>query len=225
MRVILGGVVGFLLAAILIAALSTLPGIKTLWPVLPAGVLAGLAMRTLGAARVSTYLRGAVAAAATAVAAVVGPMLTAQWLTAQSSAPVTIQSNQAAAAPADEPQVAGDGAALPEPEPVVQLEQTGPARQTVDDPFGAPLDIAWLAIGCLIAYQLGKGKESPYADEEAADEQPPAEPGPHDTAGHDPGAHDPGAHDAGANAAAGPATGPAPEEGAHDHDHERPATT
>lgn len=179
MRTLLGGVVGLVLGAALIAALSVFTDVKSLWPVLPAGVLAGLAMRGLGTTNVSSYLRGAVAAAATAAAAVVGPMVAATWLTNQTGSAAPVVARQAASDDAAE-STATDGASEEleddsQPDRLAAIPSGPQALRTrVESPFGDLSTIASLAFGCLIAYQLGKGKASPYDVQQVADDDAPA---------------------------------------------------
>ena len=184
MRALVGALVGLVVGAAIVGALDVAMHSKAFWSVLLAGVAAGLSMRSLAGGGGGSYVKGALAAIATALAAIGGPIAATQWFTTISqAAPTSVAVEQAAGD--DDQEASVDGAAAPAPEAPVIVESEGVnplstvqlKRPTASD--STIRDTICLVIGCLLAYEMGKGKaaaSSPEGEQAAAGEAP-ADPG------------------------------------------------
>lgn len=160
MRALIGAVVGLVVATLVVAFLGSALGQKAFLATIAAGLGAGLLMRSLAAGGGSIYAKGGLAALVTAAAAVAGPLAAEQWFRMQSKAiPAPPTSTKVVS---DETANEGDGVAAAEV-PVQEAfsptdGSTGPrfsATRGAGDTQG--LEIGSMVIGCLLAYQLGKG--------------------------------------------------------------------
>lgn len=180
MRALVGALLGLAAGAAVVGALDVVQGGKAYWSVLIAGLLAGLLMRGVAGGGGSPYAKGALAAIATALAAIGGPIAATQWFASMSSA--STLDNVAVSTPADDAADDADAsteAAEPLPE-VVPTEATAPLstvaiKRPVANTSSAK-DLVCLIIGCLLAYQMGKGSQAKPAAEDA-DPEAPADPG------------------------------------------------
>lgn len=134
---------------------------SAMWPVVVGGVLAGLAMRTLASGEGSPYARGGVAGLATALAAVIGPMVATQIIHAGFTVTGKTPPPAAAEVADADPPAETTAQAAPEPvaAPLVPTSAVRPdtgAPAAAPDPF-QPMPVAMLVVGCLLAYQIGKG--------------------------------------------------------------------
>jgi hypothetical protein len=172
-----GALLGLILGTAVVAAIGLAFNNFAYAGALAAGLLAGVLMRALAGTGGPIYAKGALAAMATAAAAILGPFVQTQWFHSQldnlkPTKPIVIRQAEAAAegdaeanASADETALAADdrsreGALL-----------TAPLRAPDRDPF-VPADVACLVIGCLAAYQIGKGPQ-PLAPEDNPDGEAP----------------------------------------------------
>ncbi|MEO0529760.1 MAG: hypothetical protein AAF266_04190 [Planctomycetota bacterium] len=174
MKVLAGALVGLVLGAAIVAGLTVAGVAKNYWPILVVAVVAGMAMGRIAAASRAKYLKGGLAALATAVAMIVGQMGAAQILSKQSVeiGPSTVTAGTPAAdageAETDAAEVTEDIIETPEVIlPVSSPPPTGGMAGGATDV--SPMDIGFFAVGCLIAYQLGKGSDAAPATEEAAE--------------------------------------------------------
>lgn len=177
MRVMLGALLGFVVGSVLVGALGVAFDAYAYLAVLAGGVLAGVAMRAVAGSGGGMYARGAMAALAAGLAAVAGPLVATQWFQSQASAKPLVP-KVVAAEGADEKEAADTGEAV-ELAPVEAVEiapvgATGRLRAPERNPF-AVTDVVCLVIGCLAAYQIGKGPEPmAVSDEDGEDEGQPA---------------------------------------------------
>lgn len=189
MRALVGAILGVLVGTLVVAGLGVAMN-NAFWSVLLAGLAAGVVMRMAAAEKGSTYLKGGLAAVATVLAAVIGPLVATEWFRASTN---QMKPNPGAVAVAETDEEEGDGSAA-----VVDIEVT----ERVDIPgvgnsSGAglglsqptansfsPVEITCLVVGCLIAYLVGKGggppatatADAPQKEEPAAEGEAPEEP-------------------------------------------------
>ncbi|MCA9240626.1 MAG: hypothetical protein KDA37_10515 [Planctomycetales bacterium] len=160
-RSLLGAILGAVLGAAVFAGFGAM-GVRSLWPVVLLGVVCGIAMRWMTKQTPGPghgYLSGALAAVAVIAAIFGGNSVTMATLQAKAPDRV-INAAQKASAPTDE---SGDAAmesvAADSTEPAV-LATPSPAqtvRPARRDDFSV-YEGVWIAIGALIAYELGKGE-------------------------------------------------------------------
>lgn len=184
MRALVGAVVGLVAGATIVGLLDVSMAGKAFWSVVVAGLAAGFAMRSLAGGSGSAYLKGALAAVATGLAAVGGPIAATQWFTSQSQA-APLQGEVIVEAVAED----DDGPATDEIEVAVEepliiaAEPAGPLSNVSLKRPGANnstvRDTVCLVIGCLLAYQMGKGEgaTAPTSEEEAGEGEAAADPG------------------------------------------------
>lgn len=182
MKVLTGALAGLVLGAAIVAGLTVAGVAKNYWPILVVAVVAGMAMSLIASSSRAKYLKGGLAALATAVAMIVGQMAAAQVLSKQATeiGPAT-QSSKASVEELEAVEGA-DGE-------VAEIEETAKvilpvSPRSIGGPAGAPragdistTDIAFFAVGCLIAYQLGKGKDAAEHAANDAAETPASDPG------------------------------------------------
>lgn len=192
MLALVGAVVGFVVATALVAVLGSYLGLYSYLAVLFAGIAAGLLMRMLASGSGSPYAKGALAALVTGVAAVSGQLALANWHQAQGAAIPKPSAKVMAESPNGDQatDAAGDG-----------LDETAVEVAALPDNVGTPSaysmpatgqgpdteNIVCMVLGCLLAYQLGKGTPAAAASEEAdlgSESEAPAE-GPADEANGD----------------------------------------
>ncbi len=175
MRTLIGGIVGLALGSILLAVLMS-QGIQSYWPILPVGLIAGLTVRSFAKNKHGGYAGGGLAAIATLLALLTGPLLAQKIIANQ--APKTPANRPAAVAQAGEP---GDEADAPAEAVATQEPLAVPASDEVSTAlrYRAQMkqkfpvwDAICLAIGCLIAYEVGKGKPSNTELAEDSEEVP-----------------------------------------------------
>lgn len=182
MRALVGALVGLVVGAAIVGALDVAMNSKAFWSVLVAGLAAGVSMRSLAGGGGGSYAKGALAAIATALAAIGGPIAATQWFSSISKAtPTAVVANQSAS----DGEEADEGPAVSAPEVPVVLESEAPnplstvqlKRPTASDT--TVRDTICLVLGCLLAYQMGKGEAAKRASEvdEAAEGEAPADPG------------------------------------------------
>ncbi|QDT67986.1 hypothetical protein MalM25_08950 [Planctomycetes bacterium MalM25] len=178
MRALVGALIGLVVGAAIVAAL----GENAYWSVVLAGLVAGLSMRFFTGVSGFPYAKGALAAIATALAAIGGPVAATQWRSA--ATPVaTLDDAKVVAEAEDETEgAATDDAADLEPMPEMAMDEgLGPLstvnlkRPSADTK--SMKDIACLVIGCLLAYQMGKGSEAKPANEDEPPADDPTDPG------------------------------------------------
>lgn len=180
MRTFVATILGLVLATAAVALLGTALGQRAYLAALLAGLLAGGAMRVLASGAGSMYLRGGLAAAATVLAAIAGPIASAQWYTSQSNsmgaATVSRDANQQQAEEPVAPGRSGQSATAIAASAMRDVVVSGgSAAGATSRPGNAVWELASMAIGCLLAYQLGKGSPARPAEEEA-DQSPQDEP-------------------------------------------------
>lgn len=178
MRTLLGVVVGMVLAAALVAAIGAFGAVgQATWTVIPAGLVVGLFARKMTAGDPPSYMRGALAAVATVGAMILGQMGAANLISKQ--APVTGAAPKVAAVeqPADEGAEEAEEAAAP----TVVITPDTPKTQPVgtigmrrQEEFPVK-DAIMLAVGCLVAYQTGKGAAAGSSEEDSESETSEAE--------------------------------------------------
>lgn len=179
MRTLIGAVVGLAVATLLVALLGVPLKHYAYLGILAGGLAAGLLMKSFAGQSGSPYGRGALAALVTGLAAVLGPLLALQWYSMQrTKAPAPLENAPAAVASADDDQPEATDVEIPE-EPIAERQAPEPGTQTAYSPgrpdFSTP-EVVCMVVGCLLAYQLGKGPESsPVADGQADENDPPAE--------------------------------------------------
>jgi hypothetical protein len=162
MRMAVGALLGLVLGTAIVAAIGLAFNNYAYAGSLAAGLLAGVLMRGLTGLGGAVYAKGALAAMATAAAAILGPFVQTQWFHSQfnnlqSTAPrIAIQSDAEGDAEAetttDETVVVTDDRSRSMDNGALRAPLRAPDR----DPF-ATADVACLVIGCLAAYQIGKG--------------------------------------------------------------------
>lgn len=185
MKTLIGVVVGLLAGVVLVAALNVTAGIDKFWPAIIVGILVGYIARAVDAPGAASYLRGALAAVATIAAIMVGQIAAAQ--VTQQMGPKVSPRGAEIAAEVDAETTGESGGAATAAAPVAErgrVEVVSPSESfgatSPGDSF-ATMDIIFLVAGCLLAYEFGKGKAAPTADEEADAE------GDGETAAADPG--------------------------------------
>ena len=171
-RTLIGAIVGVALGAGFILVLSAnAPPQREMWPMLVVGLLAGLSMKILASDGKVSFLRGGLAAAV-AIGAYYGGTL-AEEKAIQSRAPTAADmpdlSDQI------EPDVDDEGEEDAE-EPAAAPPPAAPIADGASRPAGTiganapqgnePRDIAFLVVGALLAYQVGKGSSAPAEGEE-----------------------------------------------------------
>lgn len=174
MRTLLGALVGLGLGSLLMAVLIS-QGMQSYWPIVLVGLIAGVTVRSFSKEGRGGYIGGGLAAIVTVVALVTGPLLATKVIAMQ--LPETPVKNDAVAVAADNANEESDTAAAEvEEEPVVEESATQVPRALR---YGSPrnqkfpvLDAIFLAVGCLVAYEIGKGK----AKKSEAGEEPSQEP-------------------------------------------------
>lgn len=173
MRAIVGALAGLVAATAIVAVVGNALGQQAFLAILIAGLVAGLLMRALASGAGSVYARGALAAAMTAVAAVAGPMAATQWFKAQSDRIAAPPKSVVAQSTDDEEETASGGGAAAAPievTPVSEAITGGAGVRPVTKTDTAAFELVSMAIGCLLAYQLGKGKPAATAASEEAAE-------------------------------------------------------
>jgi hypothetical protein len=177
MRMAVGAVLGLAVGTAVVAAIGLTLNNYAYLGALAAGVLAGVLMRAVVGLGGPVYAKGALAAMATAAAAILGPFVQTQWFRTQidASRPApTIVASRDVDADTDEGDAAADTAAVAvddrsrTPEGAVL---NAPLRAPERDPF-VPADVACLVIGCLAAYQIGKGRLPETAEDDPNSEAP-----------------------------------------------------
>ncbi|QDV77489.1 hypothetical protein [Botrimarina mediterranea] len=183
MRMAVGALLGLIAGTAVVAAIGLAFNNFAYLGALVAGVLAGVLMRAVTGQGGPIYAKGALAAMATAAAAILGPFLQTQWFRAQVDAkaaiPTAVASRDADAdAPAGDPAAEGSDVAIDDRSRMSDGIALGaPFRATEREPY-VRADVACLVIGCLAAYQIGKGVQPATIEEEASVEEPRQEPSP-----------------------------------------------
>lgn len=174
----IGAVLGLVLGTAVVAAIGLTLNNYAYVGALAAGLLAGVLMRAIAGLGGPVYAKGALAAMATAAAAILGPFVQTQWFRTQidASRPApTIVASRDADADAD-----GEGDAAADATPVAVDDRSrtpqgavlnAPLRAPDRDPF-VPADVACLVLGCLAAYQIGKGRQPETAEEDPNGDAP-----------------------------------------------------
>ncbi len=186
MRLFLGAIVGLLLGSLLLAVFISQLEVRDYWTMLPVGLIIGLCVRNFAVGKYGGYPGGALAVIATSLAMVVGPYVATKMIVSQRPDATTNSAaiNQALPQEGDAAEgEAEDGEAEVVAEPVVALappKDDVPGINLSSQPKGdlPPLDIVFIAVGCLIAYEVAKGKPKASEEgdgEEEADSEAPAE--------------------------------------------------
>lgn len=180
MKVFIGALVGLLLGSAIVAGLTVAGVAKNYWPILVVAVVAGMAMSRIASGSRAKYVKGGLAAVATALAMIAGQIGAAQILSKQS-----VEIGPMAASGSDATVVeeaAGDGAVTAEV-PLAETEvilpvSTQPPVGTMSGRGGdiSTTDIAFFAVGCLIAYSLGKGSDEPTNVVDESTDTPASDP-------------------------------------------------
>lgn len=175
MRMIVGALLGLVLGTAVVAIFGIAIDRYAYLAALVAGLVAGVAMRSVVGPGGSIYAKGALAAIATVAATILGPMAEASWFRAQADAK-TLNGAKVVVAESleEESDVEVGEAVVIETEEAPALSEAGlkaPLRAPANNPFAAA-DVACLVIGCLAAYQIGKGEVPTVAEEEADAEAP-----------------------------------------------------
>lgn len=161
MRTLLGVVVGGLLGGALIAILTSQLDVQKSWPILLAGLVAGIAMRLLASDDHASYLRGALAALATVLAMIGGPLVGAKLISQKTLSVANVVSTNSGSED-DAAATSEAGNDLEAKEPVMPSANLIRPRGVIGAPQGDlnPMEAILMAAGCLIAYQIGKGSEA-----------------------------------------------------------------
>lgn len=176
MRTLMGAVVGCALGALAVIAFGLCPDESVnnaMWPVAVVGLIAGLSMRLVASDGRVNYLRGALAALVALVAFMGGEFskgaITKRQAPKAPEAAISIQEDSAEADSEGGAEGSMDTVMLPLEElPVVSREQLTAPRSA------ETTDIIWMAVGALVAYQLGKGAQ--YSIEEQAEDEEASDP-------------------------------------------------
>lgn len=172
-RTLMGAVVGGALGALVVVGLgqSPVPWVRDgMWAVVIVGLLAGLSMKLIASDGHVSFIRGGLTALV-AVLAFMGGKYSVGEITG-------MQAPQATELPAvaDIADATGDGAEgagdvnLDDiPEAPARVASGAPRQEIIN--VGPPkkvqtYDAIWLAVGALVAYQIGKGTECPPKGEE-----------------------------------------------------------
>lgn len=174
MRTLLGALVGLGLGSLLMAVLIS-QGIQSFWPILPVGLIAGLTVRSFSKNSRGGYVGGGLAAIVTVVALVTGPLLATKIIAMQT--PKTPPKNDVVAVVTETTDEEGNVVATAVEEPIaipVKSDVPGQMRYSTQMNQKFPVaDAICLAIGCLIAYEIGKGKaEKAEIEEDSSDDTP-----------------------------------------------------
>lgn len=184
MKVLLGGVVGAVLGAIIIAAAAA-NGFDALWVALPVSVVCGLCVGMIAKQQSNMYVRGAAAALALMLAVIGGKLGAVAFLNGQNQTSVLGAAEPVAPAVAadDEPAPGVESPAADVEEDVRQAptltrlpSQPMPAMDSLTASDYSLTDGIWLAVSALVAYQLGKGHQNAAATPvtEASSSEPSA---------------------------------------------------
>lgn len=159
MRTLFGALVGMLLGVALMAVITSAFNIQNYWPILLAGLIAGLAMRKLASDNHTSYLRGGLAALVTVLAMIGGPFVGAKLISQK--APSITKVESLVTDSGEETAKAGTDSVLEATE-LSSMPAITNAKGVIGSPKGQenPLDVVLIVAGCLIAYQLGKGPEA-----------------------------------------------------------------
>ncbi len=167
MRTLFGALIGVLLGGALIAVLTSSFDVQKAWPILLAGLVAGIAMRAFASDHHVSYLRGGLAALATVLAMICGPFVGAKMISqkAPSVAKVVASTTDAV----EEAVSTGEGDLEEAVGPPMPLAGPGQSKGVIGAPKGDmdPMEALFMAAGCLIAYQVGKGSEAASEETEA----------------------------------------------------------
>lgn len=184
MRALLGTIVGLVLGGALVVVLGAFAGISAYWVIIPVGLVTGLAMKAVASSGKPSLVRGGLAAATTLLAMLGGQLVSAEVIKSRSPPKemlAKVAKEKAANVEAD-----GSGAAEPAVMPVLEDRRANSVTGAAGS-IGAPrsdynvLDAVYLAVGALVAYQLGKGSESASTEAEL-DGEPQSEGEPEDGA-------------------------------------------
>ena len=177
MRMAVGALLGLVLGTVVVAAIGLAFNNYAYVGALAAGLLAGVLMRAVTGFGGPVYAKGALAAMATAAAAILGPFVQTQWFRSQ-----VIASRPAPSTAVAQETEASAGVAADNNAAVVLDDRSrapagamlrAPLRAPSRDPF-ATADVACLVLGCLAAYQIGKGP-LPKVPEDESEEGPTGE--------------------------------------------------
>ncbi len=158
MRTLFGALVGALLGGAITAGLTSAYNVQAYWPVVLAGLVAGVAMRKLASNDHVSYLRGALAALATVLAMIGGPLVGAKLISQQKPTISKVETTAAAVEDATAKDSDEGGEVVeqePPPTPILSQAKGSIGKQSDIN----PLDAILMAVGCLLAYQIGKGSE------------------------------------------------------------------
>lgn len=179
MAALVGAVIGLVVATAVDAIGGVALGHNGYLAILLGGVAAGLVMRMLASGSGSIYAKGGLAALVTAVAAVAGPVVAAQWFQAKGASIASRGAPVAVVADADDAEVDVAVEEVPDIiEPTAMPIGANPSSYTMPTgrtDFAAP-DMICMVLGCLVAYQLGKGAApAPPAEEVVEGESAPTD--------------------------------------------------
>lgn len=182
MRALIGAVVGLVVATALVAVAGSVLKHYSYLAILVGGIAAGLIMRMLASGSGSAYAKGALAALVAGVAAVAGQLALASWHQAQGAAIPKPSAKVISQAPKADQTLDAEGEVIADiPVDTVALPDNIGSHSAFSVKASKQGDdtenVVCIALGCLLAYQLGKGATAaPAASEEADPDSEPEYP-------------------------------------------------